>query len=94
MSEGAAIIDIGGQSTRPGAQLLTAAEELQRVLPVVRYSSTAPTCRGADVFRYAVVAVLAQYRGRTATRNMFTSSLAMLHDAHVLALLHDAHVHT
>lgn len=39
MSEGAAIIDVGGQSTRPGAQLLTAAEELQRVLPVIRYGS-------------------------------------------------------
>ncbi|NER22048.1 MAG: dihydropteroate synthase [Symploca sp. SIO1C2] len=32
---GADIIDIGGQSTRPGAQLVSEAEELQRVLPVV-----------------------------------------------------------
>ncbi|NES25725.1 MAG: dihydropteroate synthase, partial [Symploca sp. SIO3E6] len=32
---GADIIDIGGQSTRPGAQTVSEAEELQRVLPVV-----------------------------------------------------------
>ena len=36
VSDGADIIDVGGQSTRPGAQLLTANEELQRVLPVIR----------------------------------------------------------
>jgi dihydropteroate synthase len=34
--EGADIIDIGGESTRPGAKAVTAAEELERVLPVVR----------------------------------------------------------
>jgi dihydropteroate synthase len=33
---GVDIIDIGGESTRPGAEALTAAEELARVLPVVR----------------------------------------------------------
>jgi dihydropteroate synthase len=33
---GADIIDIGGESTRPGAQPVTEAEELARVLPVVR----------------------------------------------------------
>lgn len=34
-AEGAAIIDVGGESTRPGARPLPEAEELQRVLPVV-----------------------------------------------------------
>jgi dihydropteroate synthase len=32
---GADIIDVGGESTRPGAQPVTEAEELERVLPVV-----------------------------------------------------------
>eukprot|EP00238_Polyblepharides_amylifera_P001287 CAMPEP_0196570508 /NCGR_PEP_ID=MMETSP1081-20130531/631_1 /TAXON_ID=36882 /ORGANISM="Pyramimonas amylifera, Strain CCMP720" /LENGTH=506 /DNA_ID=CAMNT_0041886999 /DNA_START=209 /DNA_END=1729 /DNA_ORIENTATION=- len=36
VSEGADIIDVGGQSTRPGATKLTAQEELDRVLPVLR----------------------------------------------------------
>ena len=33
--EGAAIIDIGGESTRPGAAPVTVEEELRRVIPVV-----------------------------------------------------------
>ena len=34
-SEGADIIDIGGESTRPGADPVTEAEELERVIPVI-----------------------------------------------------------
>jgi dihydropteroate synthase len=33
--EGAAIIDVGGESTRPGAEPVAAGEELRRVLPVI-----------------------------------------------------------
>jgi dihydropteroate synthase len=36
LAEGADILDVGGESTRPGAQPVTAEEELRRVLPVVR----------------------------------------------------------
>jgi dihydropteroate synthase len=32
---GAAIVDIGGESTRPGAQPVSAADEIQRILPVI-----------------------------------------------------------
>ncbi|NOX42317.1 MAG: dihydropteroate synthase [Gammaproteobacteria bacterium] len=39
--EGAALIDIGGESTRPGAQPVTEAEELERVLPVIEILSKA-----------------------------------------------------
>jgi len=34
--QGADIIDIGGESTRPGAQSLSAEEEIKRVVPVIR----------------------------------------------------------
>jgi len=34
--DGAAIIDIGGESTRPGAKEVSTEEELQRVLPVIK----------------------------------------------------------
>jgi dihydropteroate synthase len=34
--DGAAILDVGGESTRPGADPVDAAEELRRTLPVVR----------------------------------------------------------
>ncbi len=33
---GAAVLDVGGESTRPGAAPVSAADELERVLPVVR----------------------------------------------------------
>ena len=35
VEEGAAIIDIGGESTRPGASLVSTDEELQRVIPLI-----------------------------------------------------------
>lgn len=35
-SEGAEIIDVGGESTRPGAEPVSVDEELARVLPVIR----------------------------------------------------------
>src|SRR5260221_5010914 len=35
LAEGADLLDVGGGSTRPGAQAVGVAEELRRVLPVV-----------------------------------------------------------
>ena len=35
-ADGAAILDVGGESTRPGAAIVTAEEELRRVLPVIK----------------------------------------------------------
>lgn len=35
VEEGAAIIDVGGESTRPGANLVSVEEEIRRVVPVV-----------------------------------------------------------
>ncbi len=39
VSAGAAIIDIGGESTRPGAQAVSVQEEMDRVVPVVELIS-------------------------------------------------------
>src|SRR3954467_72536 len=36
VAEGADIVDVGGESTRPGADPVDEAEELRRVIPVVR----------------------------------------------------------
>lgn len=35
VAEGATIVDVGGESTRPGAELVPADEELRRVIPVI-----------------------------------------------------------
>ncbi|HVJ60995.1 MAG TPA: dihydropteroate synthase [Burkholderiaceae bacterium] len=40
LREGADILDIGGESTRPGARTPTPGEELARVLPVLRHALT------------------------------------------------------
>lgn len=37
LAEGASIIDVGGESTRPGAKAITLAEEMDRVLPVLEF---------------------------------------------------------
>lgn len=45
LNEGAAILDIGGQSTRPGSKRLTAEDELQRVLPAIEIlKKHSPNC--------------------------------------------------
>lgn len=36
IAEGAGIIDIGGESTRPGAEVVTLEQELERVIPAIR----------------------------------------------------------
>ena len=35
LAEGAALVDVGGESTRPGAAAVTVDEELRRVVPVL-----------------------------------------------------------
>lgn len=36
VAEGAAVLDVGGASTRPGASAVSLEEELQRVIPVIQ----------------------------------------------------------
>lgn len=43
-AEGAQIIDVGGESTRPGAESVSAEEELARVLPVIEKLREAVSC--------------------------------------------------
>ena len=42
LDEGAAIVDVGGESTRPGAEPVDADEELRRVVPVLQGLAGAP----------------------------------------------------
>ena len=53
--DGADIVDVGGESTRPGAARVGAEEELRRVIPVVRGLSAAGAVVSVDTMR-AVVA--------------------------------------
>ena len=40
VSEGAAILDVGGESSRPGSEPVTLQEELRRVIPVIQHIRT------------------------------------------------------
>ncbi|WP_119968454.1 dihydropteroate synthase [Shewanella japonica] len=42
IEEGATILDIGGESTRPGATDVSVEEELDRVIPVIEYAAKHP----------------------------------------------------
>lgn len=55
IQEGADIIDLGAQSTRPGATLLSAKEEFERLKPVLEEIRNLPVAISVDTF-YAEVA--------------------------------------
>ena len=54
MADGADLIDVGGESTRPGAVRVAAEEELGRVVPVVRELAAAGIPVSVDTMRTAV----------------------------------------
>ncbi|MDR3069989.1 MAG: dihydropteroate synthase [Propionibacteriaceae bacterium] len=54
IAQGADIIDVGGESTRPGARRPSAARELQRVLPVIAELAKAGAVVSVDTMRASV----------------------------------------
>ena len=55
VKDGADILDIGGESSRPGAQPLPLAEELARVLPVVRHAVQLGVAVSVDTYKPEVM---------------------------------------
>jgi dihydropteroate synthase len=56
LQDGADLVDVGGESTRPGADRVPEAEELRRVLPVVRGLAAAGAVVSVDTTRASVAA--------------------------------------
>ncbi len=56
IAQGAAILDVGGESTRPGAEPVAEAEELRRVLPVLKGLAGAGARLSIDTSKAAVAA--------------------------------------
>ncbi|MGW1836585.1 dihydropteroate synthase [Streptomyces sp. BBFR2] len=54
VAQGADLIDVGGESTRPGAARVDEAEELRRVIPVVRELAAAGAVVSVDTMRARV----------------------------------------
>jgi len=55
LEDGADILDIGGESTRPGALELAVDEELARVLPIVRHAVTLGVPVSVDTYKPQVM---------------------------------------
>ncbi|HET6536084.1 MAG TPA: dihydropteroate synthase [Sphingomicrobium sp.] len=60
-AQGAAIIDVGGESTRPGAQAVWEGDEIERIVPVIRQlamggAAVSVDSRKADVMTAAIEA--------------------------------------
>jgi dihydropteroate synthase len=72
LEEGADILDVGGESTRPGAEPLPAAEELQRVLPVVEHLATRGAIVSIDTYKAEVA------------REAIACGAAIVNDVHAL----------
>src|SRR5688572_11785882 len=71
VAEGADVVDVGGESTRPGAELVPEAEELHRVLPVVE--ALAPHVRVSVDTRKRAVAEAAVAAGATLVNDVSAS---------------------
>jgi len=69
LAEGADLLDVGGESTRPGAQRVAEAEELRRVLPVVAGLAAAGAAVSIDTMR-AGVALAAVEAGATVVNDV------------------------
>ncbi|WP_405870504.1 MULTISPECIES: dihydropteroate synthase [unclassified Streptomyces] len=54
VAEGADLVDVGGESTRPGATRVDEAEELKRVIPVVRGLASEGVTVSVDTMRASV----------------------------------------
>jgi dihydropteroate synthase len=70
--EGADVVDVGGESTRPGAEPVSEAEELRRVLPVVE--ALAGRGRVSIDTHHAPVAAAAVRAGATIVNDVSASS--------------------
>lgn len=75
--DGARIIDIGGESTRPGAEPVSAADEIARVIPVI-----------AEIRRRSDIAVSIDTTKAEVARAALNAGADMIND--VSALRHDA----
>jgi dihydropteroate synthase len=85
-AEGADLIDVGGESTRPGARRVDAEEELRRVRPVIAELAAAGVPLSIDTYRASVAA--AALEAGVAIVNDVSGGLA---DPAMASVVRDAH---
>ena len=78
-AQGAAIIDLGGESTRPGAEIVWEGDELNRVIPVVEALRDSGLALSIDTRKAAVMSA-----GLAAGAHMINDVSALLYDDRAL----------
>jgi dihydropteroate synthase len=63
-AEGAAIVDVGGESTRPGARSVWEGDEIERIAPVIRQLAAGGTAVSADTRKADVMTAAVQAGAR------------------------------
>jgi dihydropteroate synthase len=79
---GAAILDVGGESTRPGAAEVWEGEEIERVVPVIRKLAAGGAAISVDTRRAAVMAAALQ-----AGAHIVNDVAALLYDPQALEVV-------
>ena len=76
LNDGANILDIGGQSTRPGSELISADEEIERVIPAIKEiaKKNPEAFISIDTF-YSKVAIAAIEAGATIVNDISAGSM-------------------
>ena len=92
VSDGADIVDVGGESTRPGAARVSEAEELERVLPIVEALANEGAIVSIDsmkpaVMRAAVDAGASMVNDVRALMEPYALAAALPHDV-AICLMH------
>ncbi|RLL55010.1 dihydropteroate synthase [Mariprofundus sp. EBB-1] len=85
--QGAAIIDVGGESTRPGSETVPLEEELARVIPVIQALTDQGCFVSADTMKAEVM-----HQGIKAGASMINDVSALTFDPDSLAVIADSHV--
>ncbi|MGB3737919.1 MAG: dihydropteroate synthase [Pontixanthobacter sp.] len=86
LEAGAAIVDIGGESTRPGAAATWEGDELARVMPAVEYAAAMGAAISVDTRRPAVMEAALE-----AGAHMINDVSALRHDPRSLELMATRH---
>jgi len=72
IQEGADLLDIGGESTRPGALMISVQEELDRIMPVIEGLHGAPVPLSVDTYKPEVM------------RSALAAGVSMINDINAL----------
>ena len=88
ISEGAAVIDVGGESTRPGFETVSDEEEIARITPIItKIKSEFNIPISLDTYKSAVAAA-----GIQAGADMINDIWGLRHDTDMASLIAENHV--